>query len=205
MHLLDKINSWVQSGPMGNDKQDPLLITAAVLGGAKTIGGWMDEANEKKARESFMNQIGELGAGIKSQAEEFFDISQQYAPGGSFYQQAGQDAINTAMVSADKGYEKLLSQGIELTDYGLDEFQDVTKETYTSSFVDDYKQFAEIGVKYASLGADMKGKHADLMSSAYTTDYMGEASETSFMTDIADFGTDMFSTYVSAGMPGMTE
>ena len=57
MHLLDKINSWVQSGPMGNDKQlDPVTIAALGIAGAKTIGGFMDEANEKKARDSFLEE-----------------------------------------------------------------------------------------------------------------------------------------------------
>lgn len=206
MHLLDKLQGWVHNGPMGNDKQiEPftMLMIGAGIAGAKAIGGAMDEANEKKARDTFMSQIGELGADIKDRAEEFYDLSSQYAPGGSFWNMAGEQAINTAMVTSEKGYEKMLSQGIQLTDYGLDEFQDVAKETYTSSFVDDYKQFAEIGVKYASLGAEMEGQYTDLMSGAYQTDYMGEASETSFMTDIADFGTDMFSTYIQAGMPGM--
>jgi len=199
MHLLDKINSWVQSGPMGNDKQDPLLITAAVLGGAKTIGGWMDEANEKKARDNFLDELANIGGEIKGKADEFFDIADDYLPGGSFWNQAQQQAIDTSFTAAQKGQETAMASGINLSSYGTGVMQDVIKDDYTSNFVEDYKDFASIGLQYAGVGQSLYNQYADITTSALQTDYMGQASQTSTMTDLADMGMDIASSYFAGG------
>ena len=200
MHLLDKINSWVQSGPMGNDKQlDPVTIAALGIAGAKTIGGFMDEANEKKARDSFLDELSSIGGEIKGKADEFFAIADDYLPGGSFWNQAQQQAINTSFTAAQKGQETAMASGINLSSYGTGVMQDVIKDDYTSNFVEDYKEFADIGLRYAGVGQSLYNQYADITTSAAQTDYMGQASQSSFMTDLADVGMDLASLYVSGG------
>ena len=189
MHLIDKIQGWVESGPMGNDKQiDP--VTLAVIAGAKTIGSWMDNANEKKARKTFSEELSGIGSEIKSKADKFFDISEDYLPGGDFYNQAQQEAINTSFIAANKGNEMALSKGIDMSSYGTGTMQDVVQEQYTSNFVEDYKEFADIGIKYAGIGQSLYSQYADITTSAGQADYMAQSSSTNPLTDLADLGID---------------
>ena len=203
---LDKIQNWSQNGPMGNDKQfDPVtvgLITAGV-GVVNALGNQADQANEQAARDDYINKLMKIGGNIKSKANEFFDTAQDYAPGGKFYDEAVQSAMDTAFFAATKGQEITQAKGINMSNYGTNVMQDVVKEKYTTTFTDDYKQFADIGLKYAGIGSDLLGSWADIASSAGQVDYMGEASETSFLSDIGDVGTDVLSSWASGGFQGL--
>ena len=54
-------------------------------------------------------------------------------------------------------------------------------------------------MRYAGVGQSLYNQYADITTSAAQTDYMGQASQSSFMTDLADVGMDLASLYVSGG------
>ncbi len=202
--LIEKINGWVQNGPMGNDKQIDPVTAALVYGGTQVIGalgGAKARKDQAKASAEFQANIEELAGDLKIKAEEFFDIADDYMPGGKFWDIAHQSAIDTAFFTAQKGEETMLSKNIELSDYGTSTLLDVTEEKFTSDFMTKYKPLAEIGVGYDKLGAGVMGDYANLMSSGHQAEYMSDYEDASnnWMTGIGDMGNMALQYYAMGG------
>lgn len=211
---LSKLYNWAVNGPSSNDLNiDPVTAVAAAVTVASMVGKGQDKKNEREAREAFMAEIGEIGDDLMASYNEFMGFRDDairdkeemqdkadmfLTPGGEFYRHAYQSAVDTAFISAEKGRETLAASGVQMTSYGSGIMQEVTKKDYTETFVEDYMDFAGVGVQlegvavqhaqvgaqYAGIGADLLGDYASLMSDAAQVQYMGEASETSFLTDL---------------------
>ena len=198
---------------LNNLNIDPLTAVAATVAVTSFVGKQIDKGKEKKARKEYMAEVGAIGDDLMERYDEFMgyqedmleeqeelqDKADQFMPGGEFYDMAYQQAVDTAFLSAEKGKETLASQGIDLSYYGSSTMHDIVKADYTETFTKDYMDFAQVGVQlegvgaqyagiaaqYAGMGKDLLGSYASLMSGAAQVDYMGKASQTSLVSDVA--------------------
>ena len=83
-------------------------VLGGLFGGGGGDGG---SAARLEATQMFTDQLDLIGEDILGKYEEFIDMAEEYMPGGKihegFKKEAYQSAIDTALITAQKGAESL--------------------------------------------------------------------------------------------------